>query len=87
MSLKLFLGYFTGLHLLAPDMALDTMLRTTLVVHTCDAVMCRLFAHNNGHSKDRWTVLGFIFGIWAVTLLLLLPRRPAAPPGQDSATT
>jgi hypothetical protein len=85
-SFEGFLGYFTGLHLLAPDMRLDTLLRTTLIVHTCDAIMCRLFAHNNGHRKDLWTVLGFFFGIWAVAILLVLPRRAAAAP-QDSATT
>lgn len=84
-SLEVFLGYFTGLHLLAPEMAFATLLRTTLVVHTCDAVMCRLFAHNNGHRKNLWTFLGFVFGIWAVTLLLLLPRNASVD--QDSATT
>lgn len=87
MSLAVFLGYFTGLRLLSPDMPLDTLLRTALVVHTCDAVMCRLFAHNNGYPKNLWTVLGFIFGIWAVAVLLVLPRRAATELPQDSATT
>jgi len=75
LSFEVFLGYFTGLHLLAPDMSFETLLRTTLVVNTCDAVMCRLLAHNNGHRKNLWTLLGFVFGIWPVALLLLLPRR------------
>lgn len=86
MSFEVFLGYFTGLHLLAPAMPLDTLWRTALVVHTCDAVMCRLVAHNNGYPKDSWTILGFVFGIWAVVVLILLPRRTVAAP-QDSATT
>jgi len=86
-TFDVFLGYFTGLRLLAPDMSLDTLLRTALIVHTCDAVMCRLFAHNNGHPKNLWTLLGFGFGIWAVALLLLLPRRPEAGTPHDSATT
>ena len=85
MSFDVFLGYFTGLHLLDPGMPLGTLLRTTLVVHTCDAVMCRLFAYNNGHRKNLWTALGFVFGIWAVAVLLLLPRNAAA--SQDSTTT
>ena len=42
-----------------------------------------LFAHNNGYPKNVWTALGFIGGIWAVAVLILLPRRaptaPAAP--------
>jgi hypothetical protein len=69
------LGYLTGLRLLAPHMAPGTLLRTALVVHTCDAVMCRLFAHNNRYPKNLWTLLGLVFGIWAVAVLIVLPRR------------
>jgi len=74
-SWHVLLGYFTGLHLLSPEMDAPTLVRTALVVHVCDAVMCRLFAHNHGYSKNAWTVLGSIFGIWAMTVLILLPRR------------
>jgi hypothetical protein len=85
-SFEVFLGYFTGLHLLAPGMPVDTLLRTAAVVHTCDAVMCRLFAHNSGYPKNLWTALGLVFGIWAVAVLVLLPSRTATTT-QDSATT
>jgi hypothetical protein len=73
-SWDVWLGYFTGLALLAPIDPV-TLVRTVLVVHTCDSIMCRLFAHNNGYPKNLWTVLGFVFGIWAVAVLILLPRR------------
>ena len=76
MTWDVLLGYFTGLRLLAPELDPATLVRTAAVVHTCDAIMCRLFAHNNGYPKNAWTVLGFIFGIWAVTVLVLLPKRP-----------
>jgi hypothetical protein len=46
------------------------------VLHTCDAIMCRLFARNNGYPRNAWTALGFVGGIWAVAVLILLPRRP-----------
>jgi hypothetical protein len=69
------LGYFTGLGLLAPHMDPATLVRTVLVVHICDSIMCRLFAHNNGYPKNLWTALGFVFGIWAVAVLIVLPRR------------
>jgi len=69
------LGYFTGLRLLAPDLDPATLVRTVLVVHTCDSIMCRLFAHNNGYPRNLWTLLGFVFGIWAVAVLIVLPRR------------
>ena len=73
------LGYFTGLRFLTSHLAPETLLGTVLVVHTCDAVMCRLFAHNNGYPKNVWTLLGFVAGLWAVAVLIVLPRR-AAPP-------
>lgn len=73
------LGYFTGLRILNPDLDPPTLLRTALVVHACDAVMCRLFAQNNGYPKNLWTLLGFVFGIWAVAILILLPKRFPPP--------
>ena len=84
MTWDVLLGYFTGLRLLAPELDPATLVRTAAVVHTCDAIMCRLFAHNNGYPKNTWTVLGFLFGIWAVTVLILLPKRaPELPPTAD----
>jgi hypothetical protein len=72
-----FLGYYSGLRLLTTDIDPATLVRTVLVVNTCDGIMCRLFAHNNGYPKNLWTVLGFVFGIWAVAVLIILPRRKA----------
>ena len=75
MSFDVLLGYVTGLRIISPDITPMTLLRTTIVVHIVDAILCRLFAHNNGHHKNLWTGLGFVFGIWAVAVLLLLPKR------------
>jgi hypothetical protein len=73
------LGYLTTLRLFNPHLDPATLLRTMLVVHTCDAVLCRLFAHNNGYSKNLWTALGLLFGLWSVALLLMLPKRLPPP--------
>jgi len=78
--MSLLLGYLSGLAFVAPDLDLATLAGTTLVLHTCDAIMCRLFAHNNGHPKNLWTLLGFTGGLWAVAVLILLPRRAGRPP-------
>jgi hypothetical protein len=78
-SWDVLLGYLTGLRWINPQLDPATLLRTALVVHTADAVLCRLFAHNNGYSKNLWTALGFVFGMWAVAVLLLLPKRSSAP--------
>src|SRR5262249_16378838 len=65
-SLDTALAYLTGLRWIDPHLDSATLVRTALVVHTCDAVLCRLFAHNNGYSKNLWTALGFCFasGRW-----------------------
>lgn len=75
MSWQIILGYFTGLRFLSPDMEPATLVATTIIVHTCDAVMCRLFALNNGYPRNLWTGLGLVFGLWAVAVLVVLPRR------------
>ncbi len=75
MSFEAFVGYFTGLRILGGNLSFPTLLGTALVVHLLDGIMCRLFAHNNGHPKNLWTVLGFVFGVWAMATLVLLPRK------------
>ncbi len=75
MGFEAFVGYFTGLRILGGNLSFPTLLGTALVVHLLDGIMCRLFAHNNGHPKNLWTVLGFVFGVWAMATLVLLPRK------------
>jgi hypothetical protein len=52
-------------------------------VHICDAVLCRLLAASGGRPRNPWTVVGFIGGVWAVALMLVLPRRNAPGAGRD----
>ena len=76
MMLSTAIGYLSGLRFVAPDLDTPTLLGTALALHLCEAIVCRLFAHNNGYPKNLWTVLGFIAGLWAVAVLIVLPRRP-----------
>ena len=78
MSLETALEYLSALRWVAPGLDLPTLVGTTATLHACDGVMCRLFAHNNGYPRRLWTFLGLAFGIWAVAILILLPRRAAA---------
>jgi len=81
MTAEVLLGYLTGLRLLDPDIAWPTLLRTALFVHCLDALICRLVAHNSGRLKALWTILGLLFGVWAMAAVLLLPsRRLHSPP-------
>jgi len=78
MSWDVILGYFTGLRFLSAHIEPTVLVRTAVIVHICDGIMCRVFAHNSGYSKRLWTVLGMVFGIWAVALLIVLPPRGRA---------
>ena len=75
MSLEVFLGYFTGLSFLSQELPMSALIGTALFVHLLDGIICRLFAHNNGYPKNLWTLLGCLFGVWAVAILILLPKR------------
>lgn len=75
MSLETALAWWTGLAFVAPPMPLGTLVGTAIGLHVCDAIMCRLFAVNGGRPRNLWTVIGFVGGIWAVAVLILLPRR------------
>ena len=74
-ELNTFLGVLSGLRLLRAEIPLSTLIATMIVVNICDAVMCRLFAHNNGYPKNLWTVIGLVFGIWGVAALIAMPKR------------
>jgi hypothetical protein len=80
MTLSMFLAYWSGLAFVAPPLPWSTLVGTVLILHTCDAVMCRLLAHNTGRPTTRWTLIGFVGGLWAVATLLLLPRPGSAAP-------
>lgn len=75
MSWDVIVGYLSGLRCVSPHIEPGVLVRTVVVVHLCDAIMCRVLAHNNGYSKNLWTGLGFVFGIWAVALLIVRPAR------------
>jgi len=74
-GIETFLGYFSGLHLIDPALALPELAATMIIAHICDAVMCRLFAANNGYPMKTWTAIGLVFGVWAVAFLIVLPKR------------
>jgi len=78
-ELNTFLGVLSGLRLLRAEIPLPTLVATMIVVNICDAVMCRLFAHNNGYPKNLWTAIGLVFGIWGVAGLIVMPKREKHP--------
>lgn len=71
MTLSLFLSYFSGLHWIAPELDGSTLWRTVLLIHFCDAGVCLVVARNHNYDTRRWAVLGFLFGVWTITVLLI----------------
>ena len=80
MTLATILSYWSGLAFVRPELGLHALIGTMLVLHVCDAIMCALFARNNGYPRGLWTIIGFVGGIWAVVVLILLPRRTPNTP-------
>jgi hypothetical protein len=74
-DLKSVLGVLSGLALLKADLPLGVLVPTMIMVNVCDAIMCRLFAHNNGYPKNLWTAIGLVFGLWGVAALIVMPKR------------
>jgi hypothetical protein len=66
---------FYGLQWVAPQLDAVSVVMTLLVINICNACMARLLAYNNGYNKNWGTGLGFVFGIWAVAILMVLPKR------------
>ncbi len=69
MAWDVWLGYFTGLRFFA-DLDGATLLRTAVVVNGCNAALCRVFANKNGLNENKWTAIGFVFGLWAIAAVL-----------------
>lgn len=69
------LGYFSGLYFIKPEMDATALLRTAVVIHFLDAVLCRVIAGFRGRDRNLWSVAGFLLGIWALATLFLLPAK------------
>ncbi|HKY07074.1 MAG TPA: hypothetical protein VJQ55_02490 [Candidatus Binatia bacterium] len=77
------LGYFSGLLFIKAEMEPTALLRTALLVHLLDAILCAVIANHNGRNKTAWTIAGLFGGIWALGILFLLPAK--SPPKNSTA--
>jgi hypothetical protein len=79
------IGAFSLLSFIKPDLEGAMLVHTVLIVHVCDAVLCRLIATHSGRSRELWTAGGLVLGIWALGILLFLPRpRPKTSARHDA---
>lgn len=70
-------GTVSLLSFIRPELEGTVLVRTVLIVHICDAVLCRLIAAHSGRDQRLWTIGGLVLGIWALGVLLFLPNRKA----------
>lgn len=76
-------AYLSLLAFVAPGLDRPTLFGTTVALHICHAILCRIFAANAGYSRNAWTILGLIGGVWAVAVLILLPPRAGVVSGTE----
>ena len=79
-----FLGYFSGLLFIKPEMDPTSIWHTAALVHTLDAILCGVVANSSNRSKLIWTAAGLVLGIWALCALFLLPAKKPAQRLTDS---
>ena len=75
MNFYTILGYLSGLYFIKPDLDAPTLLRTAIVVHVLDAVLCGLIAGQSGRNRKPWIAAGLCLGTWALAALFLLPAK------------
>lgn len=74
MDFEVFLGYFTGLRFLDETITFSTLIGTALFIHLLDGIICGLIAKKGGRSVYIWIIVGTLFGVWALTALLLMAQ-------------
>ncbi len=74
MDFEVFLGYFTGLRFLDETITFSTLIGTALFIHLLDGAICGLIAKKVGRSLFLWLIVGALFGVWALTALLLMAQ-------------
>ncbi len=70
------------------------LLATSLIVDAALAPLTAIIAARQGRSPLRWTLLGFVLGMWALAWVLIVapeadeparPENPSVPPTSDAA--
>ncbi len=82
----------SGFALMGYQLPPATLLGTSIAVDLALAPLTAVIAGRRGRSKRIWTVVGLVFGMWALAAVLLLrpirSPRPAPqhlPPTSDAA--
>jgi len=85
-GLALILGTLSGLRFVAPALEPAVTVVTALAMHVTYAVICRIFAVQNGRGARAWTIAGLAGGAISTVVLLVLNERALARSNEPTAT-
>ncbi|HVN28400.1 MAG TPA: hypothetical protein VMT64_07940 [Candidatus Binataceae bacterium] len=92
-TLATIVAYASGFGLMRYHESAGTLLATSLAVDASLAPLTAIVARRRGRLTMLWATIGFLFGLWAFIVVLLLgkpherePHRPQQfPPTSDAA--
>ena len=75
-------AYASGFALMRQRETAATLLMTSLAVDASLAPLTAIIANRRGRATRVWVVVGFLFGLWAFIVVLLIGKpKPAKPEG------
>jgi hypothetical protein len=84
------ISYASGFALMRPHESAANLLATSLAVDASLAPLTAIVANRRGRATRLWAIIGFLFGLWAFIVVLLIGKpKPSAtdefPPTSDAA--
>jgi hypothetical protein len=92
-TLATIVAYASGFALMRYHVSVANLLATSLAVDASLAPLTTIVAMRRGRPAVMWAIIGFVFGLWAFIVVLLIgapkpssPRHPSEfPPTSDAA--
>lgn len=78
-TLATVLGFASGFALMGYHETTANLIATSLAIDATLAPLTAVIARRRGQSASLWTVLGFVFGMWALAAIFIISYRRAEP--------
>jgi len=76
------IAYASGFALMHPHESTANLLATSLAVDASLAPLTAIVANRRGRATMLWAIVGFLFGLWAFIVVLLIGRPKTSSPHQ-----
>ena len=80
-------AYASGFALMRQHETAATLLMTSLAVDASLAPLTAIIANRRGRAARVWAIVGFLFGLWAFLVVLLIGRPKPSNPGEFHPTS